>query len=219
MLKMTRGVGEERVAPRGARARRGTAAARPRATPRTTRTAPGRRARGRSSTRSGRRHARRRRSCPSSISLASLRASSTGWTCVRNARPKMPSKSDSILCSIWRSIAGAGALPRVSQCKSWPPRLCGPTRAPDERPTAGHRPPERRPEPARRARAERPRAVRGPRRSDGGCPGSRGRSARRARRSRRRGGATTGEPPATARAARGLSSRTSASQAAAASAV
>src|SRR5436190_2215592 len=39
----------------------------------------------------------------SSISFASLRASSTGWTLVRKARPKTPSKSRSSLCSIARS--------------------------------------------------------------------------------------------------------------------
>ena len=36
----------------------------------------------------------------SSISFASFRASSTGWTFVRNARPKTPSRSASIFCSI-----------------------------------------------------------------------------------------------------------------------
>src|SRR5438105_1932431 len=49
----------------------------------------------------------------SSISFASLRASSTGWTFVRKARPKTPSKSASIFCSIDRStmVARLG-LPR-----------------------------------------------------------------------------------------------------------
>jgi hypothetical protein len=36
----------------------------------------------------------------SSISFVSLRASSTGWTFVRNARPKTPSNNASIFCSI-----------------------------------------------------------------------------------------------------------------------
>ena len=48
----------------------------------------------------------------SSISLASLRASSTGWTWVRNARPKTPSKSASIFCSMFRSTVTAEGLPR-----------------------------------------------------------------------------------------------------------
>src|SRR6185369_5780328 len=47
----------------------------------------------------------------SSISLASLRASSTGWTFVLKARPKMPSKRDSIFCSIARRTMGR-ELPR-----------------------------------------------------------------------------------------------------------
>ena len=48
----------------------------------------------------------------SSISLASLRASSTGWTCVRKARPKTPSKRPSILCSMVRStLMPAGRFP------------------------------------------------------------------------------------------------------------
>ena len=47
-------------------------------------------------TRSGRRRARRDIVRWSSISLASLRASSTGWTCERKARPKTPSKRDSM---------------------------------------------------------------------------------------------------------------------------
>src|SRR5919106_1501148 len=38
----------------------------------------------------------------SSISFASFRASSTGWTCVRKARPNIPSKRPSIFCSMPR---------------------------------------------------------------------------------------------------------------------
>src|SRR5438067_5650377 len=49
-------------------------------------------------------HARDRVERCSSISFASLRASSTGWTFVRKARPKTPSKTRSSLCSIPRSI-------------------------------------------------------------------------------------------------------------------
>src|SRR4051794_31261520 len=50
----------------------------------------------------------------SSISLASLRASSTGCTFVRNARPNTPSKSASIFCSI--------AL-RTMSPRRFPPRI------------------------------------------------------------------------------------------------
>ena len=47
----------------------------------------------------------------SSISFASFRASSTGWTLVRNARPKTPSKSASIFCSMFRSTVTGGFYP------------------------------------------------------------------------------------------------------------
>src|SRR4051794_30843310 len=47
----------------------------------------------------------------SSISLTSLRASSTGWTCVLKARPKTPSKRPSIFCSIVRSTDNAEGFP------------------------------------------------------------------------------------------------------------
>ena len=47
----------------------------------------------------------------SSISLTSLRASSTGWTFVLKARPKTPSNSDSILASMFLSTVIAGASP------------------------------------------------------------------------------------------------------------
>ena len=43
--------------------------------------------------------------------LASFRASSTGWTLVRNARPKTPSKSASIFCSMFRSTVTGGFYP------------------------------------------------------------------------------------------------------------
>src|SRR3954451_16868062 len=46
----------------------------------------------------------------SSISLTSLRASSTGWTFVLKARPKTPSNRDSILASMFLSTVIAGAL-------------------------------------------------------------------------------------------------------------
>src|SRR6266545_8133356 len=69
----------------------------------------------------------------SSISLASFRASSTGCTWVRNARPKTPSKSDSSFDSMFRStFTGEGlstpsaSLASVyapkSMCRSGPPR-------------------------------------------------------------------------------------------------
>src|SRR5260221_12179565 len=52
----------------------------------------------------------------SSISFASLRASSTGWTFARKARPKTPSKIRSSLCSIarstWLNLPGAGDAKR-----------------------------------------------------------------------------------------------------------
>src|SRR5213076_2553877 len=44
----------------------------------------------------------------SSISLTSFRASSTGWTFVRKARPKTPSNRDSILSSMFLSTLIAG---------------------------------------------------------------------------------------------------------------
>src|ERR671934_404334 len=48
----------------------------------------------------------------SSISLTSLRASSTGWTWVRNARPKTPSNRPSIRCSMFLRTLIAGLCPR-----------------------------------------------------------------------------------------------------------
>src|SRR5437588_9224246 len=48
----------------------------------------------------------------SSISFASLRASATDATLVREARPKMPSNRASILCSIARRTIWAGDVPR-----------------------------------------------------------------------------------------------------------
>src|SRR5512133_1362507 len=56
----------------------------------------------------------------SSISFASLRASSTGWTWVRNARPKTPSKSASIFCSMFRSTVTGEVLPVASLARVCP---------------------------------------------------------------------------------------------------
>ena len=66
----------------------------------------------------------------SSISFASLRASSTGWTWVRNARPKTPSKSASIFCSMFRSTVTGGVLPRrrVYRASAWLNRPCATAR-------------------------------------------------------------------------------------------
>src|SRR5581483_1439549 len=50
----------------------------------------------------------------SSISLTSLRASSTGWTFVLKARPNRPSNRLSIFCSIVRSTFTAGVSPPPS---------------------------------------------------------------------------------------------------------
>src|SRR5919201_87070 len=50
----------------------------------------------------------------SSISFTSFRASSTGCTFVRNARPKTPSKRDSILCSMLRRTLIAAVFPAAS---------------------------------------------------------------------------------------------------------
>src|SRR5712692_2696476 len=50
----------------------------------------------------------------SSISLTSLRASSTGWTFDLKARPKMPSKTASIFCSIVRRTLTASGFPPAS---------------------------------------------------------------------------------------------------------
>src|SRR4029079_3660633 len=47
----------------------------------------------------------------SSISFASLRASSTGCTCERNARPNTPSTSDSMRCSMLRRTLMGGIWP------------------------------------------------------------------------------------------------------------
>ena len=47
----------------------------------------------------------------SSISVTSLRASSTGWTFVLKARPNRPSKRPSIFCSMLRSTFTAGVSP------------------------------------------------------------------------------------------------------------
>src|SRR5215211_8599120 len=51
----------------------------------------------------------------SSISFASLRASSTGCTCERNARPNTPSTSDSMRCSMFRRTLMAGILPGAAR--------------------------------------------------------------------------------------------------------
>src|SRR5918996_2633000 len=68
----------------------------------------------------------------SSISLASFRASSIGWTCVRNARPKTPSKRPSIFDSIVRNtLMWTGYTPpRRLASDSGGERPCDP---PDER--------------------------------------------------------------------------------------
>src|SRR5205814_1664170 len=58
----------------------------------------------------------------SSISFASLRASSTGWTLVLKARPKTPSKRRSSLCSIARSTCLN--LPGVADAKRRDDRDC-----------------------------------------------------------------------------------------------
>src|SRR5712692_771042 len=50
----------------------------------------------------------------SSISLTSLRASSTGWTFDLKARPKMPSKTASIFCSMVRRTLMASGFPPAS---------------------------------------------------------------------------------------------------------
>src|SRR5919197_1354511 len=65
----------------------------------------------------------------SSISFASLRASSTGWTFVRKARPKTPSKSASIFCSSVRRTIAAG--------ESFPPSTSL-TRASQRQDATGH---------------------------------------------------------------------------------
>src|SRR3954447_14249212 len=70
----------------------------------------------------------------SSISLTSLRASSTGWTFVRNARPNTPSKSDSSFVSMLRRTdIGGGVVPRQAS-------LCSPLEGQDRggQPGGGH---------------------------------------------------------------------------------
>src|SRR5215475_13166844 len=58
----------------------------------------------------------------SSISFASLRASSTGWTWVRNARPKTPSNSASILPSMLLSTLTAAFCPARTLVRGRAPR-------------------------------------------------------------------------------------------------
>jgi hypothetical protein len=64
----------------------------------------------------------------SSISFASLRASSTGCTFVRKARPKMPSNRASILCSIARRTIWEGGVPRPAMLKQCHEATGGPDR-------------------------------------------------------------------------------------------